>query len=195
MIAIMNILFLGPPNEKMSTILRKHGHQILGIESPLDVQFLKENHIDFAISYGYRHIIKSNVLSHLKKHIINLHISYLPWNRGADPNLWSFLENTPKGVTIHLIDEGIDTGDIIAQKKIDFLENENTLATTYIRLQKEILLLFEEQTPFIIKGCFEASKQPHGGTFHKSADKNKFIHLLSNGWNTPVELLIGKALI
>ncbi|MCL0081308.1 hypothetical protein M1N64_03665 [Peptococcaceae bacterium] len=42
---------------------------------------------------------------------INLHISFLPWNRGADPNFWSFIENAPVGVSIHYLDEGIDTGD------------------------------------------------------------------------------------
>ncbi len=58
--------------------------------------------------------------------IINLHISFLPWNRGAHPNFWSFYDDTPKGVTIHLIDEGIDTGAIIYQKEITFDRNEKT---------------------------------------------------------------------
>ena len=38
-----------------------------------------------------------------------MHISYLPFNRGAHPNYWSFKDNSPKGVTIHFIDNGIDT--------------------------------------------------------------------------------------
>lgn len=191
----MSILVLGPPNNTLSSILKDNGQQILEQESIINIQFLKENKIDFAISYGYRHIIKPDILNYLKKRIINLHISYLPWNRGADPNLWSFLENTPNGVTIHVMDKGIDTGDIIVQKKINFSENENTLATTYKRLQKEILILFEKQWPIIIKGFFETQKQPIGGTFHKLSDKNQFMHLLTKGWDTPVESLRGKALL
>lgn len=46
---------------------------------------------------------------------MNLHISYLPWNKGADPNFWSCIDGTPAGVTLHHIDAGVDTGDIIAQ--------------------------------------------------------------------------------
>ena len=47
-------------------------------------------------------------------------MSYLPYNRGAHPNFWSFVNNTVKGVTIHEIDQGIDTGKIILQKSIKF---------------------------------------------------------------------------
>ena len=149
---IMKILVLGAPNQKISGILREDGHHVLEKETPIDVQFLKEKKIDFAVSYGYRHIIKSNVLHHLKDRIINLHISYLPWNRGADPNLWSFLEDTPKGVTIHYVDEGIDTGDIIAQKEVVFEQGEQTLSTTYARLQDEMMLLFKSNWPLISSG-------------------------------------------
>ena len=60
-----------------------------------------------------------------------MHISLLPWNRGYHPNIWSFLEDTPKGVTIHYINEGIDTGDIIVQKEIVIDEDKETLKSSY----------------------------------------------------------------
>ena len=40
-------------------------------------------------------------------------MSFLPYNRGSHPNFWSFVENTPKGVSIHEVSNGIDDGDII----------------------------------------------------------------------------------
>ena len=76
---------------------------------------------DLIISFGYCKIINRSILDRIKCPIINLHISYLPFNRGAHPNFWSFFDNTPSGVTIHLIDEGIDTGPIIYQKIVKFL--------------------------------------------------------------------------
>lgn len=191
----MKILLLGPPNQKLAIFLREDGHQILEKESPFDVQFLKNNHIDFTISYGYRHIIKSDILNYMKDRIINLHISYLPWNRGADPNLWSFLEDTPKGVTIHCMDEGIDTGDIISQKMVEFDTRTETLRTTYNKLSKEILMLFQEIWPLIVKGQIIIKRQIEEGTFHKLSDKDRFKHLFSNGWDTPVEYLRGKAIL
>jgi methionyl-tRNA formyltransferase len=46
-------------------------------------------------------------------------LSYLPFNRGAHPNFWSFIEKTQAGVSIHKINKGIDTGNIILRKKIN----------------------------------------------------------------------------
>ena len=51
------------------------------------------------------------------KNSINLHLSYLPFNRGKNPNVWSIIESTPCGATIHKIDEKIDTGKIYVRKK------------------------------------------------------------------------------
>ena len=47
---------------------------------------------DLIVSFGYRHIINKNILSKLKRPIINLHLSYLPYNRGSHPNFWSLLK-------------------------------------------------------------------------------------------------------
>ena len=91
---------------------------------------------DLAISFGYRHILKGDVLHNDKCPIINLHIGFLPYNRGADPNFWSFYAGTPSGVTIHLIDEGIDTGDIFFRQAITLSnkDNEQTLLLKPLKL-------------------------------------------------------------
>ena len=73
--------------------------------------------MDFIVSFGYRKIINYSILSQFKKPIINLHMSYLPFNRGSHPNFWSFIDNTPKGVTIHEVSKGIDDGNIIFLKR------------------------------------------------------------------------------
>ena len=90
------------------------------------------NSFDTIISYGYRFKIDEKLIKK-NKNLINLHISFLPFNRGAHPNFWSFIENTPSGVSIHKIDKGIDTGDIINQKLIDFdiLKNKKKLTFSY----------------------------------------------------------------
>ena len=41
---------------------------------------------DIAVSYGYRHILRQSHIDQFER-IVNMHIAYLPWNRGADPNL------------------------------------------------------------------------------------------------------------
>ena len=101
--------------------------------------------IDFVVSYGYRHILKKALLDNFFNRAINIHISLLPWNRGAEPNLWSFLENTPRGVTIHYIDNGIDTGHILVQQEVKFVLDETlTLKTSYNKLNEVANELFKK---------------------------------------------------
>jgi methionyl-tRNA formyltransferase len=140
---------------------------------------------EFIVSYGYRHILAPEVFSLAGRAAVNLHISLLPWNRGADPNLWSFVEGTPKGVTIHHIDAGIDTGDIIAQRRVEFTI-EATLAQTYDRLDREVVELFTQTWSAIESGDAPRRAQPPGGSFHRVADRATVEHLLTLGWDTPI---------
>ncbi len=144
------------------------------------------SYFDWIISYGYKHIIKSSEIKQAKNSIINLHISYLPYNRGCDPNFWSWYEDTPKGVSIHKVDEGIDTGPIYARKIVEFTEHE-TLASSYDKLKKSIENLFYEIFEDIINGKLLPSRPSTKGTFHSSKDLDGYRHLLYNNWNTPVK--------
>ena len=191
----MRVAVLGIRFSPLSSILRGFGCWVIEYEAPIDIVQLEAHSIDFAVSYRYRHIVQKPVIDYLKDHIINLHISFLPWNRGADPNLWSFLEDTPRGVTIHYIDEGIDTGDIIAQREVAFPAAGETLRFTYDRLNDEIVALFKEQWPLIMRGEASRQKQPPGGSFHRTTDKRPYEGLLAErGWDTRIEVVTGKAL-
>jgi methionyl-tRNA formyltransferase len=191
----MNVLVLGKFQSPLTPIIRDSDCKVIEYDGLVNSDFLEENNIHFAVSYGYRHIIKKPVIDHLNGKIINLHLSYLPWNRGADPNLWSFLENTPKGVTIHYVDDGLDTGDIISQTEVFFNEQYDTLRTTYEKLSQQMVQLFRDNWPDILIGTVNRKKQPAIGSYHRLKDKEKFNYLLTKqGWNTPVKELIGKAL-
>ena len=58
----------------------------------IELKYLFE--FDWIISYGYKHIIQKEIIQAVKNPIINLHISYLPFNRGVHPNYWSFKEQS-----------------------------------------------------------------------------------------------------
>lgn len=187
----MKILFLGPPDSPLVDYLRSLDDEIICTTEPIDLTFTETRLIDFIISYRYRFKIKKEIIDSFPGKIINLHISLLPQNRGADPNFWSFFENTPKGATIHYVDEGIDTGDIIVQKEIFFSKGE-TLRTSYEKLQQEIQSLFRENWGNIKNGKCNREKQVDSGSFHKSRHIDPFRYLLINGWDTPVALLESK---
>ena len=184
----VNVLLLGPTKKNQEILYRffiEDGCKVKTFEEKLSIdhEFLFE--YDFLISYGYRHILESGVLKHFENKAINLHISYLPWNRGADPNLWSIIKNTPKGVTIHLIDCGIDTGHILYQKEVWFDDND-TLYSSYQKLHSEILDLFKLNWINIKSGHARPTKQKGLGSFHLSREKDRFKKFLTNGWDTKI---------
>ena len=138
---------------------------------------------NFIISYNYKYIIGQDIISYMKGHIINLHISYLPWNKGAYPNFWSFIDNTPKGVTIHKIDTGIDTGDIFCQKLIEFNEEQETFRTSYEKLNNEVIELFKENWNLIKTNAIKCTKQKGRGTYHTKLDFEKFTKIYPVSWD------------
>lgn len=169
------------------------GEEAFYTEEKIDADFVKGLNPAMIISYNYRHILRNDVLSIPKMGAVNLHISYLPWNRGANANVWSFLEDTPKGVTIHQIDEGIDTGDILLQKEVSFDEDRETLKTSYEKAHKEIQELFRENWHSIREGEIRPHKQVGEGTIHYVRDAGLFEPFIrEKGWDTPIKEIKGR---
>lgn len=177
----MKILHLGPSDNQVYCFLKKH-YNLSTTEKKIHPEMISK--FDWVVSYGYRHILTKDHLGFAKNPIINLHISYLPWNKGADPNYWSWVENTPKGVTIHIIDEGIDTGDILIQKEVNFGEEE-TLFSSYSKLKYEIEELFKNNFDSIIKNIILPKKQIGEGSIHYKKDFPGI-----NSWDVKVKTLI-----
>lgn len=163
----MRLLYLGGDQDlRFTKFLENFGLVDFSNQKLKLSEFLK---YEWIISYGYRYIIKKNILHKTKNPILNLHISFLPFNKGAHPNYWSFKEKTPNGVTIHFMDDGIDTGPILVQKKCFFNSNE-TLKTSYQKLKKEVEELFFSNFKKIIDGRLKAISQKGVGTYHSSND-------------------------
>lgn len=176
----MNLLLLGARENPVYDFLKTKGN-VRHLSSKATKSF---STYDWIVSYGYRHILKKDQIDTCHNPILNLHISYLPYNRGADPNYWSWVENTPKGVSIHAIDEGIDTGGIYVQKLVHFSGSE-TLSSSYGKLKNEIETLFINNFDKIIDGSLVPIPQKGDGSIHYVKD---FPGVKS--WNVKVEDLI-----
>ncbi len=87
------------------------------------------------------------------------------------------------------MDAALDTGDIIVQSEVTVFEEE-TLATYYTKLHKEILQLFETHWDSIRSGTCPRQPQEEGGSYHRAVDKGKFAGLLAQGADTPVSELV-----
>ena len=118
-------------------------------------------------------------LTKFPRKAVNLHISMLPWNRGASPNLWSFVNGTPKGVTIHIIDEGLDTGDILLLRQVFFDESVETFESSYLKLHSAVQELFRDNWQQLKEGAVRPIKQ---GSFHTARETEDFVCLHGISW-------------
>lgn len=131
---------------------------------------IKDASPDLVVSCGYRHIVPEEVLELPEMGCVNLHPAYLPYNRGANPNVWSIVEETPAGVTIHYMDPSLDTGDIIARRMIetDFADTGKDL---HQRLEAAQVDLFKETWPDLINGEVTRTEQiDDEGTYHRTSE-------------------------
>ncbi len=146
--------------------LRERGENVELYSGRLSPEMLERLCPHWVISYNYSYIVGADVIERLRGRIVNLHASFLPWNRGASPNFWSFVENTPKGVSIHFMDEGLDTGDLIAQEELFFNEEEETFRSSYQTLNEQMILLFCRVWPHLSEGKLIGRKQEGVGSIH-----------------------------
>ena len=174
------VLFLGYDETKTTLIHLLLGNNCEVWQTEQEIHDVSE--YDLVICFGYRYIMPPNVLSTARRAVINLHIGYLPYNRGAHPNFWSFFEGTPSGVTIHCVDEGIDTGDILFQKYVNFDQGELTFRDTHTRLVREIETLFSDNLSALLRNEFVPFRQRGEGSYHHVEDlPDEF-----SGWDSNV---------
>lgn len=121
-------------------------------------------------NYGFLiwwpYILPEHILNIASRGIINTHPSYLPYNRGKNYNFWAIVESAPFGVSLHFVTKDIDSGNIIARKKLSYNWTD-TGESLYHMAKNEMINLFKEQYPLIRKNKFNSTPQDSSqGSFH-----------------------------
>lgn len=81
---------------------------------------------DWIVLAGYMRLLSSEFLKHYNYKVINIHPSLLPQFPGLDGYGDAFKAGIAEsGCTVHYVDDGLDTGAIIAQKKLPLLKGES----------------------------------------------------------------------
>ena len=96
---------------------------------------LRDLDLDFIVGIHFPYIVPREVLEIPRHGVLNLHPAYLPYNRGWHTPSWAILEGTPIGATLHFMDEGIDTGQVVAQRRLDVLPGD-TADSLYRRVKR-----------------------------------------------------------
>lgn len=149
----------------------------------LTLELIRQIQPGFIVSYNYKYIIPGDVLEYMNGRAVNLHVSFLPYNRGSSPNFFSFLDNTPKGVTIHEMTPALDKGRILCQKELHFDETKESFASSYDKLQLEICQLFKENWENIKHQRIEGFLPTEIGTYHTMKELNTFRESHPFSWN------------
>lgn len=102
---------------------------------------------DLLICIGHPQIIKEPIFSQCRLGVINVHNTLLPKYRGRHGFVWSMIDGAEVGVTVHYMDAGIDTGDIILQAPmyVERGETSESVLQRMIPLTNDLLLASVKQ--------------------------------------------------
>tara|TARA_B100000035_G_scaffold292627_1_gene281420 strand:+ start:633 stop:1487 length:855 start_codon:yes stop_codon:yes gene_type:complete len=123
------------------------------------IDLIKSSGIDWLFIIGWSQIASNKVLEAPKKGAIGMHPTLLPVGRGRASIPWAIIHKEKyTGVTMFKLDEGVDTGLIIAQEKIK-MKNNIDAGYLYEQVNKAHISLMENAYPKLVKDNFKGKKQ------------------------------------
>lgn len=165
------------------------GHGIPSFEptSPNDshlVEALRQLNPDLLVAAGYALILGERVLTVPRLLSGNFHASLLPKYRGKHPVFWTLRGSEPwAGLTVHAMDSGIDTGDILYRVKVR-TRRDDTVASLYSRIMDRSMSLVGRLVADADAGTIPRRLQPEGTGSYFSSTTDEDFRL---GWDWPAE--------
>lgn len=154
----------------------RHGIAVLQpvrVKAPEAVEELKKYEADVYVVAAFGQILSKEILALPRFGCVNIHASLLPKYRGAAPINQCIIDGEQEtGVTIMQMDAGIDTGDILTQKKV-IIEDKETAQSLFDKLAQAGAELIVETLPMIEKGEITPVRQDERLASHvKMMDKS-----------------------
>ena len=120
-------------------------HAVPSVNDRATIALLRSEQPDVVVVNGTR-IISSEVLGAIGCPIINTHAGFTPRYRGVHGGYWALAEGHPElvGTTVHLVDQGIDTGGVLARAVFDTTPDDSIATYPYLHLVAGLPLLAEQ---------------------------------------------------
>ena len=132
------------------------------LKASMLIDYIKSLDVDVAVVSSFNYKIPKELLEATKAGFINIHPSLLPKYRGGNPYSTVIMNGEKEtGVTLHFMDEGFDTGDIIVQKAVQIAPLE-TMGTLFNRLNFLGMQMLVAVLAQFEKGDLPRYKQPEG---------------------------------
>ncbi|MFH1642776.1 MAG: formyltransferase family protein [Nanoarchaeota archaeon] len=136
---------------------------------------IKKYNLDIGIILGAR-ILKKETIDAFNIGVLNMHPGLLPENRGLDNIKWAILKNLKQGVSCHLINEEIDSGQLIIKEEI-MVYPDDTLLDIFLRVQNKEQELMIKSLQILNKGNLDLEPVTEG-TYFKSVPPDEESTLL-----------------
>lgn len=129
------------------------------INSEVFISQVSEYCCDLFVSMSFNQIFKKEIINLPKFRTINCHAGKLPFYRGRNILNWALINDEKEfGITVHYIDEGIDTGDIILQRIFPISDDDNYATLLDVSYSECANILYDTVVLFKL-GLSEAEKQ------------------------------------
>ena len=100
--------------------------KLKNVNSETSLNKISDYDCDLLVSMSFNQIFRKEIIKLTSIGIINCHAGKLPYYRGRNVLNWALINDEKEfGVTVHFIDEGIDTGDIILQETFSISDKDN----------------------------------------------------------------------
>ena len=136
-------------------------HQPESVNSPESLQLIREFKPEAIVVASYGEILSKDLLQIPQRGAINLHASLLPKYRGAAPINWAIIRGeTETGITTFLMDEGLDTGETLVQRRVP-IEDDDTAGSLHDKLAQLGAKAMLETLEGLERGTLKPKPQDH----------------------------------
>lgn len=123
------------------------------------IELVQAYECDLFVSMSFNQIFRQPLISLPRLQTINCHAGMLPFYRGCSVLNWVLINDEPEfGITVHFMDEGIDTGDIILQRGFPITEDDN-YGTLLQKAYENCSKMLHEAIKLLQSGDFERIEQ------------------------------------
>ncbi len=141
------------------------GSRLANVLEPIEADDMME--YDVIISAHSNHILPPRVVQ--SRLCVNVHPGYNPYNRGWHPHVFSMLDGSPVGVTLHVMDERIDTGAIIDREAVR-VEATDTSGDVLEKIYELEKVVFDRNIESLLAGTFSTYAPEFTGKLNTRKD-------------------------
>jgi methionyl-tRNA formyltransferase len=146
----------------LSVVAEKYGKDVYYFKRLKDEKdYINRCKPDIIFIFGLSQLVPKDILNIPSIGCIGSHPALLPENRGRHPIIWSIINGLHKsGITLFWLDDGMDSGDIWAQREFD-INPEDTAQTVYIKVTDLTIELLRNKITELEKGAMIRMPQNH----------------------------------